>query len=569
MRSARPTLTRPARRLRLRRALLAAAEVGAWALALGLLEALGRTLPAGDVVDLAVLVCAGAPLAWLAVSGVKRGRLPLTARWARGAVRWARRRVKRLDPGYHLALRPPAGGVLPDQPLRGLLLGLGATVALAVLAGPRLLEALDLLRAQAYTPYLLLLTLLWSAALGLVALSLLLQAQVVPLPLLATLWLLGLVAAALLPAGALLGAVLALGLAQALRLRRRRLPPYLFCRRDAAGRVRALPAQAYLRRLHLGCVLAVACVVALTNAQRLLGSALDAGPHGLTSGLGTLAALGGLLLVLQVDLQFGRLLHVRSTPPEEPLTPTLWWGGPGEAPPDVLEAAAEGWAVQEGPPPDPDEVDLLVVPGASGPRLLARTPHLPPAERAFRRLRRFHVVHRRELVRRLRSLVKSVRHERQGGTGFLLAPHLWLVPSLLRDGPRGTRPVGRPYHAVFAPRTRRYVGGLLRALQVDVVYWEDGVTWPDLRRVLGVAFECFDQGRTPVRERHFLGLPRVRVLLHEEAGDAAPAAGVPRSLRGPVATGARVLVILRDRGGTRDEAREQAPSDRLPAPLAR
>ena len=355
-----------------------------------------------------------------------------------------------------------------------------------------------------------------------------------------------------------------------MRLWRRRLAPYAFCRRDRAGRVRALSAQAYLRRLHLACVLAVAAVVALTNAHRLLVPAFAGGAHGFTGGLGVLAALGGLLLVTQVDLQFGRLLHLRGTPPEEPLTPTLWWGGPGATPPDVLEAAADGWAVLEGAPPSSDDFDLLVVPGARGPRVLARAPDLPPAERSFRRIRRFHVVHRREFVRRFRSLVKTARGERRGGgTGFLFCPHLWLVPSLLREGRRGSRPVGRPFSAVFAPRTRRYLGGLLRALRVDVVYWEDAVTWADLRRVLGVAFECFDQGRCPVEERHFIGLPHVRVLVHEESGAGEPPpAGVPRSLRGPVATGARLLVILRDRGGERQDADTRAPADRRPVPLA-
>ena len=31
------------------------------------------------------------------------------------------------------------------------------------------------------------------------------------------------------------------------------------------------------------------------------------------------------------------------------------------------------------------------------------------------------------------------------------------------------------------------------------------VGWPDIRRVLGVLFETYDQGRAPLRERHFMG----------------------------------------------------------------
>ena len=177
MRSLRPTLARPALNLRLRRALARAAEVAAWALALILLEAVGRAVPPGEVVDLAVLVCVVAPLAALATVGVRRGRLPLTRRAAGALALALKRTAKRLDPGYHLALTLPPGAAVPDRPLVGLLLALALTTVCAVVAGPRLLELLGSLRSLAYAPYLLLVSLLWALSLAVVAAALALEAQ--------------------------------------------------------------------------------------------------------------------------------------------------------------------------------------------------------------------------------------------------------------------------------------------------------------------------------------------------------------------------------------------------------
>lgn len=548
----------------------AAAEGAAWVALVALLEWLGRSTDLGDVFDLAVVVLGLAPLALLVAAGLRRRWLPLTARAFAHGSRSARRLARRLDPQYHLALRLPAGTAThPESPLRGPLLLLASATAGALLLGPRLWAGLDLLRGLLYTPYLLVLLALWTLALLVATAALVLEAQSARPRTVLMLWCLGLLASAMLPAVALLAALLLLGFGQAVRLARRPLVPYLFCRRDDRDRVRAVPAQVYLRRMHALAVLATALVVALVNADRLFEPGLAHGRHGFTGGLGLIAAMAGLLLVTHIDLQFGRLLSVRGTPPETPLTPTLAWQGPGPVPPDVAEAAGEGWKVLDAPLPEEDEVDLFVGPWATGPAVLARCPERTRNERSFLRTRRFHVVHRRDVFRRLKSLVKETRTQRlRGGTGFLFCPHVWLVPSLLRDGRRGARPVGRPYSAVFSSRSRRYLGGFLRDLGVDVLYWEDAVTWPDLRRVLGVALECWDQRRVPILERHFVGLPRVRVVLHEESQEPGVAsARRPRGVRGPVATGARILVVLRDRGGDAVRDAVASPSDRRPAPI--
>jgi hypothetical protein len=101
---------------------------------------------------------------------------------------------------------------------------------------------------------------------------------------------------------------------------------------------------------------------------------------------------------------------------------------------------------------------------------------------------------------------------------------------------------------------------VLRDLDVDVVFFEDGVAWPDLRRVFGVLFECYDQRRTPLDVHHFRGLPRVRVLMQADRADP-DMEGPDAALRteDPPPGLARTLVILRDRG-------EGDVTDDIPAP---
>ena len=116
----------------------------------------------------------------------------------------------------------------------------------------------------------------------------------------------------------------------------------------------------------------------------------------------------------------------------------------------------------------------------------------------------------------------------------------------------------------FDPRVRRYIGAILRKLEIDVMFLEDSITWKDVRRVLGVMFETYDQGRAPLRERHFVGLPRVRVVIQEEAADAEPPKAIPAGdpFAGPDAMAGmtRVLLITRDRGD-KDEIEELDPVD--------
>jgi hypothetical protein len=571
MRSERIPLVGLLRGVGAKRTLARALELVGWMALLGAVEVLGRRLPATDIVALGLLVVVGLPATLVGVALARRGWLPLARAACLRLKALLERWGQRLVPSYELALRlNPALVTRRDRPYVASLLLLATALVAAVILGPRLALGLDLLRSQvSLLLQLLALGTLWIALLLILTAAFALEVQLVGLPLTALLSAFGLVAAALLPGYAITAIVLGLGLAQSLRLARRPLAPYLFCRHDPERGVCVVRAQTVLRRLHLVCTLGLALVVTLGNADRLTHGGLVGGDYAFTGCLGLLAALPAVLLMAHVDLHFGRLLCVRTEPPESPLVPTLWWDSPSSPPALATEVRPQGWELLAGGTPREDDFDLVAGPHAAGPRRLSLDPALSAGDREFARRRRFHVVHRRDFMRRFETLVKETRPLAEGrGTGFLFCPHLWLVPGLLRDAGGVATPVGRPFQAVFRPRLRRYLGVLLRALQVDVIFWEDAIGWADLRRVLGVAFECYDQGRLPLRARHFVGVPRVRVVIQEEDGPGtAPRDQAPGLPRAPVGSGARVLVILRDRGGTTERAESQEPSDRRPIPL--
>lgn len=553
-----------------RRAWRAAGELVLLAWAVVALEVLGRWLPAHDLSALGLLVLGVAPLMVGLLALARRGHLPLLAALRTRCGRGVQRLLEAAVPRYELALHLAPGQRLARDPALLLPLCVAALlVAGALLGGPLLVPALAWLRASAsVTLWVLALGLLWALLVLLVAVSFVLQVRAVGPWLAVLVTVVSLLPALLVPAAWLTAAVLALGLVQSLRLARRPLAPYVFTRMGRRGELRGLRAQTLLRRVHLLCTLGLAFALTLGNAQRLPGASGTSGEYPFTFGLGLLASLGCVLLAVRVDLHFARLLWLRRPPPEAGLDRTLACTAARPFPPHVAAAAQHGWQVVHEAAPLPHGVDLVTGPGARGPHAVALEPGLAPGELAFRLRRRMDVAYRREFYARLEALWKHVRPARRlGGQGVLFCPGSWLIPCLLRDTGRSATPVGPPYEQVFSPRLRRYLAGVLRHLEVDVIYWEDGVRWRDLRRVLGVAFECHDQDRVPLRARHFVGLPRVRVLLQQEdPPGVAGAPASPRMPRAPIGSGARVLAILRDRGGSTERHEVREPGGRRPAP---
>ena len=246
---------------------------------------------------------------------------------------------------------------------------------------------------------------------------------------------------------------------------------------------------------------------------------------------------------------------------------------------DDLEGA--GFRVRFAPG-RPGPTDAVVEPGAGGtgfgPALSLRDLAAPDSRRRI--VRRHEVRCRRLLARGLQTLFRraSARRFRQG-TGFWVAPWHWFCIGLSRDedervldGKEGTfflETVGPAYHRVFPPEALAHVRRVMRDLQVDLVFVEDGVGFRRFRRVLRMDFEGHDMlgsgGRA--EDRHFAGLPGVRVLLIEftmEEPFRAKRPGYPEPDYETVGR-ARILHVFRDRGESEETA--DAPRDRRGEPL--
>lgn len=194
--------------------------------------------------------------------------------------------------------------------------------------------------------------------------------------------------------------------------------------------------------------------------------------------------------------------------------------------------------------------------------------------KALATLRRSHDLKcRRNLVRGLeRVFKKSARRNFEFGTGFYVAPHLWWVPALQRDddeeeadleeGALLDEYVGPYYNRVMSLAARHHFYGIMRDLQLDIIFVEDGVDYRRFRRVLRRLFELFDanDGHQQAEDHHFGCAQGTRVLIHEHSlenpfeSDTYPEPSYSGLGR------ARILHVYRDRGG--DE--EDSPVDSIP-----
>jgi hypothetical protein len=170
---------------------------------------------------------------------------------------------------------------------------------------------------------------------------------------------------------------------------------------------------------------------------------------------------------------------------------------------------------------------------------------------------------RRQMLRGLEKLWKRMKRCRGlGGSGFWLGLQHAFILGLARDhtghlnwGRETTildEIIGQPFCAVMPPIARYHYRQMTTALQIDLIFVEDGVSFRRLVRVLRMMFEVYDLhgGRMPAREHHFQGLPGVRVILHEFQLDDTEShgrSGYPEPDYEEIGH-ARVLHVFRDRG---------------------
>jgi len=201
-------------------------------------------------------------------------------------------------------------------------------------------------------------------------------------------------------------------------------------------------------------------------------------------------------------------------------------------------------------------------------------------ERTFvweRMERRNEIQLRRQFLRGLERIFREAKgRSRSGGCGYWLAPHLWFVAGLTRDEVTGgeeeptflTEVVGPPYAEVFTLAVRRYVYRLLTALQVDLVFVEDGVAYRKLVRVLRKLFEVYDKGAGQKRSEdvHFRGMTKVRVMFHDfDVDEPFRSNKYPEPKFAPLGR-LRVLHVFRDRGGEEEFIEPPFSHDQTPVP---
>jgi hypothetical protein len=308
----------------------------------------------------------------------------------------------------------------------------------------------------------------------------------------------------------------------------------------------------------------------------------------ITTSLGlTLAWLAAGALSLRV----GQSVIVRLRDPARPCRPVLHIAGsctPPERKAIDRYYRAEGWDVRWGPGAEPTDVNVVLEQAApetdaehvSWPLQVSAAELM--SEPVQKRLaRRSEIQLRRRLVAGLERLFKQAAARKyRRGTGMWLAPHLWFIPGVSRDtredeldleqGTLLSGMIGQPYHRVFPRCVRNHLYQILRALQIDLIFVEDGVSYRRFARVLRMMFELYDVhgGRRRAQEVHFQGLPGVRVLIHDYALDEPFKSETYPEPEFESLGRARILHVFKDRGEQEEPLETPLDWTNMPAPSA-
>ncbi len=191
----------------------------------------------------------------------------------------------------------------------------------------------------------------------------------------------------------------------------------------------------------------------------------------------------------------------------------------------------------------------------------------PDLHEAIRRLDE--VERRRQARRGLRQLFDFASGRRfEKGHGYWVAPHFWFITHLSRDTDEDDSWfVGPPYHRVIPRAARHQLHRVLRALEIDLIFVEDGVPFRKVELVFRALFDVYDLfGGTRAEERHFDSLPGVRVVIHEFTMEHPfREEGYPDVNYEEIGR-ARILHVFKDRGDQEDLPEVPIDSDLVDEP---
>lgn len=188
--------------------------------------------------------------------------------------------------------------------------------------------------------------------------------------------------------------------------------------------------------------------------------------------------------------------------------------------------------------------------------------------------RQHEIAARRKITAGLTALLKrAARLKHSGGTGYWVGLQHWYMLGLSydesppvysnRDHTIFDDIIGWPFHHAVPHFARRHYWQMTQALQVDLIYVERGVSIRRFLRVLRMMFEIYDVygGRQRAEERYFVGLPGVRVLLHEYEANEAPSHRLTgyEEPKYEMIVRARILFVYKDRG--EQEVEEDVPQN--------
>ena len=130
--------------------------------------------------------------------------------------------------------------------------------------------------------------------------------------------------------------------------------------------------------------------------------------------------------------------------------------------------------------------------------------------------------------------------------------------------------IGPAYHRVFPRIVRHHLYQMLRALQVDLIFVEDGVSFRRFVRILRMLFEVYDiyGGKRRADEIHFQGVPGMRVLIHEFVLNEPFKSEVYPEPEFENLGRARLLHVFRDRGEQPEHLEVPLDFTRMPVPGA-